>query len=172
MSAVGAASPDVVSRLHRSAALLGLDDRVLVLQQGAGWSARLGRAGLFAATRGRQIAVAPAVASLPRRLGDLVLAHECVHVLQQTEGAVWDRRGDSEADLEAEARRVARALVDGGSLPRRSRDADRLHPRWQGHDSFEHRLLGDTPTGLLTVPGVISPSSPSATVVGDMLLIA
>jgi hypothetical protein len=79
-----------------------------------------------------------------------VLAHELVHTLQQGHGARWTRPDDSPAALEAEAGRLGELLALGRALPPRRRDGDPLAPRVQGHDSFEHRLLGDTPTNLLT----------------------
>ncbi|HYN30179.1 MAG TPA: DUF4157 domain-containing protein [Dermatophilaceae bacterium] len=118
---------------------------------GTATSRALRRRGLVAAAVGGTVHLdVPALAAVGPRRRRSVLAHELVHVLQQTEGARWTRRDDSAASLEQEARRLGELLALGRALPHRRRDGDPLPARVQGHDSFEHRLLGDTPTNLLT----------------------
>ena len=132
------------------ASVLGIELSGLRWVVGPAASARLRQHGLLAATRGRTVVVdGPRFALLPYAARRRVLAHELVHVLQQTEGARWIRRDDSPGALEAEADLVGRHAAIGRPSPVRRRDDARLAARWQGHDSFEHRLLGDTPTNLL-----------------------
>lgn len=110
---------------------------------------RLRAAGRLATTRGSTVVVSDDVARLPRPTCTAVVVHEMVHVLQQSDGAAWCRRDDSAPELEREASSVAVQVVRGHRVPRR-RDLEPVPWRWMGHDSFEHRLLGDTPTNLLT----------------------
>jgi Domain of unknown function (DUF4157) len=107
--------------------------------------ASLAHAGLAAAAYGERI-------YLSRSSGcRQVVGHEVAHVLQQTRGARWaGRDGDDPRALEREAQLVGAAFGAGRPGPARTTSTRPIGPRVQGHDSFEHRLLGDTPTGILT----------------------
>ncbi|MBK8469512.1 MAG: DUF4157 domain-containing protein [Candidatus Phosphoribacter sp.] len=130
---------------------LGVDLSKVQWAAGAAVATRLRRAGLVAAAYGSTILLdEPVLRSCTPSTRRGVVAHELVHTLQQTEGARWVRSGDSPAALEAEAHHLGRLVALGRALPPRRRDLGQLTPRLQGHDSFEHRLLGDTPTNLLT----------------------
>lgn len=128
---------------------LGLDPAIVRWRTGPGTSRWLRRKGLVAATRGTTVCVDDALPDSGQMTTRAVLAHELVHVLQQSEGARWSRQDDSPAALEAEADRIGRLVALGRRLPPRRRAGSALSARVQGHDSFEHRLLGDTPTNLL-----------------------
>ncbi|MFC6706670.1 eCIS core domain-containing protein [Flexivirga alba] len=130
---------------------VGVDPAAIRWVGGPGISSALRGRGLVAATFGSTVYLDRSalfrVGPTARRA---VLAHELVHVLQQTEGARWHRRDDSPAAMEAEADTLGQlAAYDRPLPPRRSR-AEAPVCRLQGHDSFEHRLLGDTPTNLLS----------------------
>jgi hypothetical protein len=129
---------------------LGADLSTVRWASGPRVATRLRRAGLVAGTYGTTILLDEAALcsrSPVTRHG--VVAHELVHCLQQTEGARWVRSDDSPAALEAEAGHLGRLVALGRRLPPRRSDIGPLVARLQGHDSFEHRLLGDTPTNLL-----------------------
>jgi Domain of unknown function (DUF4157) len=106
--------------------------------------ASLARAELAAAAYGERIYLSRSAVC------GQVVAHEVAHVLQQTRGARWaSRTGDDPRALEREALAVGAAF--GASLPGPGRAASTrpIGRRIQGHSSYEHRLLGDTPTGRL-----------------------
>jgi hypothetical protein len=124
----------------------------------------LTRAGLAAAAYGKRIYLSS------RQQHPGVVAHEVAHVLQQTRGARWTgRSGDGARALEREARAVGAAFAATATAttaatatgPVRVASSRPAGRHLQGHDSFEHRLLGDTPTGILTaMAGYPSPSIP------------
>ena len=129
---------------------LGVDPAAVRSVGGHAVARALCRRGLIAGTFGSTVYLDEAALS---RVGpptrDAVLAHELVHVLQQTQGARWHRSDDSAAAMEAEAVAVGRLTAQDQPLPPRRRNLEAPGWRLQGHDSFEHRLLGDTPTNLL-----------------------
>ena len=111
-------------------------------------SAIAGRATAAAAV-GRDIYL-PRPAGPPRALRDrAVLAHEVAHALQQTTTLRWYRRDDQPASLEREAVAVGQDFALGRLAPRAGSARRPVGIRMQGHDSYEHRLLGDTPTSSL-----------------------
>lgn len=130
---------------------------------GAQADAFLRRAGLIAAARGEQICLSSALMTASRPVQRRVLAHEVAHVLQQTRGARWAGRvTDQPADLEREACEVGAAFGAGLPQPARVASAGPAGVRVQGHDSFEHRLLGDTPTAVLNQMVANNGTSPQA----------
>ncbi len=142
---------DIATDTEDLADRLGADLTTVRFVAGAAAATQLRRAGLVAAAYGRTILLDEAeLQSSGRSARHGVMAHELVHTLQQTEGARWVRPDDTTAALEAEAGHLGRLAAMGRPLPPRRRDDGPQAPRLQGHDSFEHRLLGDTPTNLLT----------------------
>ncbi len=92
----------------------------------------------------------PRPAGPPRALRDrAVLAHEVAHTLQQTTTLRWYRRDDQPASLEREAVALGQDFALGRLPPRAGSARRPVGIRMQGHDSYEHRLLGDTPTSSL-----------------------
>ena len=142
---------DIATDTEDLADRLGADLTTVRFVAGAAAATQLRRAGLVAAAYGRTILLDEAeLQSSGRSARHGVMAHELVHTLQQTEGARWVRPDDTTAALEAEAGHLGRLAAMGRPLPPRRRDDGPQAPRLQGHDSFEHRLLGDSPTNLLT----------------------
>ena len=140
------AAADVVDLAHR----VGADLATVRWASGPAVSGRLRRDGFVAAAHGCTVLIDTEVLRTAHRLTRRsVIGHELVHLLQQQGGARWVRADDSPAALEAEAEHLGRLASLGRPLPPRKRDAEPLPARLQGHDSFEHRLLGDTPTNLL-----------------------
>lgn len=130
---------------------LGADLSTVRLARGGSVATQLRRAGLVAAAYGRTILLDEAgLQNSNPSIRRGVMAHELVHTLQQTDGARWVRSDHTPAALEAEATHIGHLASHDLPLPPRRRDGGPLTPRLQGHDSFEHRLLGDTPTNLLT----------------------
>jgi hypothetical protein len=127
--------------------------------------ALLAHAGLAAAARGERVCLSSDLLSAGPVACRRVLAHEVAHVLQQTRGARWaGRSGDDPRALEREAHSVGAAFGAGLRGPARAASTRALGRHLQGHESFEHRLLGDTPTQILDqmvwVPGPVPSPDP------------
>jgi hypothetical protein len=110
----------------------------------------LARAGLAAAARGERVYLSGGLLSARPSARRRVVAHEVAHVLQQTRGARWaGRPGDDPRSLEHEAHAMGATFGAGLPAPARAASTPAIGRRLQGHESYEHRLLGDTPTPIL-----------------------